>query len=90
MKNDCSEHLNIFFTLGKFLYGKVRKSVENCLNPKLVIIRFVENGFEATLSSKMNVLNLCKWHFSVFCKFLSNKVDFIFLKIEAMLQKRFK
>ena len=36
--------------------GKVRQSVENCLNQNLFIGSFLENGFEATFSSKTNVV----------------------------------
>ena len=36
--------------------AKVRESIENCLNQKLAIGNFLGNGFEATLSSKKNVL----------------------------------
>ena len=48
---------------------------------------FLGNGFEATLSSKANVLGVGKDHFWVFCKFLSEEVKTIFYEIEA---KRFK
>ena len=44
--------------LKKVIPGKVRKSVKNCLNPKLVIESFLKIGFEDTLRSKANVLNL--------------------------------
>ena len=52
--------------------GKVRQSVQDCLNQNLVIGSLLEKGFEATLSSKTNVVSVWKEHFSVFCKFLSN------------------
>ena len=45
-------------TIEKVIPGKVRKSVKNCLNPKLVIESFLKIGFEDTLRSKANVLNL--------------------------------
>ena len=44
------------------------------LNQNLVIRSFLENGFEATLSSITNVLSVWKGYFSVFCNFLSNEV----------------
>ena len=36
---------------------------------------FKFDGFEATLRSKANVVNIWKCHFLIFCKFLSNKVE---------------
>ena len=67
--------------------GKLRQSNENYLNPKLVIGGILENGFEATLRSKMNVLNIWKWHFSVFWKILSDEVKTVFWKSEAKYLK---
>ena len=58
--------------------GKVRQSVENYLNENMDIGSFLENGFEATLSSETNVLSVWKGHFSVFCKFLSVEVEAYF------------
>ena len=63
--------------------GKVRQIVQNYLDQNLVIGSFLENGFEATLSSKTNVLSVWKEHFSVFCKFLSDEVETIFWESEA-------
>ena len=54
------------------------------------MITFLENGLEATLSSKMNVLTLSKEHFSVFCTFLSNEVETIFWESEAKDSRLFK
>ena len=70
--------------------GKVRQSVQNYLNQNLVIGSFLENGFEATLSSKTNVLSVWKEHFSVFCKFLSDEVETIFWESEAKCSKLFR
>ena len=39
---------------------------------------FKFDGFEATLKSKANLVNLPKCHFSVFCKSFSNKVETVF------------
>ena len=75
-KNECSERLkrtffDFFFffkiiewkcwnhCLGK--WAKVRES----LNQNLAISSILENSFEATLSSKTNVLSVWKRHFSV-------------------------
>ena len=74
----------------KLLSGKVRQSVQNYLNQNLVIGSFLENGFEAILSSRTNVLSVWKEHFSVFCKFLSDEVETIFLESEAKRSKLFK
>ena len=42
----------------KLSYGKVRQSEEYYLHEELVIGNFLENGFEATLSSKADVMNV--------------------------------
>ena len=65
----------------KPFFGKARQSVQNWLNWELVIGSILENGSEAKLKSKMNVLSLWKWHFSVFCKFLSDEVETVFALI---------
>ena len=54
--------------------GKVKQSVENYLNQNLVIRSSLENGFEATLSSKTYVVSVSKGHFSVFWKFWVTKL----------------
>ena len=75
----------IFQFFGKFwltklksFSGKVKQSVPNYLNQNLVIGSFLENGFEATLSSRTNVVRVWKEHFSGFCKFSSDEVEIIF------------
>ena len=70
--------------------GKVRQSVQNYFNQNLVIASFLENGFEATLSSKTNFLSIWKEHFSVLCKFLSGEVETIFWESEAKRLKLFQ
>ena len=70
--------------------GKVRQSVQNYLDQNLVIGSFLENGFEATLSSKTNVLSVGKRHFSIFWKCLSDEVETIFRESEAKRSKLFK
>ena len=42
----------------KLFSGKVRQSRVNYLDQNLVVGSFLENGFEATLSSKSNVLSV--------------------------------
>ena len=46
------------FSVMKFrpFSGKVRQNIQHYLNQNLVIGRSLENGFEATFSSKNNVL----------------------------------
>ena len=51
-----------------------------------VIWSFLENGFEATLSSKMNVSSVWKGHCSVFWKLLSDEVETVFWESEAKHQ----
>ena len=48
--------------------GKVMQNIKNCLNQNLVIWTFLENGFDASLSSRTNIVGVWKWHFLVFCK----------------------
>ena len=66
---------------------KERKSVQDYLNQNLVLGSLLENGFEATLSSKRNVVSVWKGYFSVFCRFLSDKVETILWESEAKHSK---
>ena len=70
--------------------GKVRQSDQNFLNQNLGVGSFLENGFEATFSSKTNVLSIWKKHFSIFWKCLSDEVETIFRESEAKRSKLFK
>ena len=81
---------NFWLTKLKPFSGKVRQSVPNYSNQNLVIRSFLENDFEATLSSKRNVLSHWKGHISVFWKVLINKVEIIFWESEAKRSKLFK
>ena len=56
----------------------------------MVIGSFLENGIEATLSSKLNVPSISKGHFSVFWKFLHDEVETVFWESEEKHQKLFK
>ena len=56
----------------------------------MVIGSFLENGFESTLSSKTNVLNVWRENFSVICKLLGGEVETIFWESEAKHQRLFK
>ena len=73
----------------KAFSGKVKQNVQNYLNQNLVIGSFLENGFEATLISKTNVLSVWKKDFQFFCKFLSNEVETIFWESEAKYRNQF-
>ena len=70
--------------------GKVSQTVPNYFNQTLFIRNFLGNGFEATLSSKKNVLSVWKGHFSVFSKVLSDEVETIFWESEAKRSKLLK
>ena len=72
--------VNFWVTKWKPCSGKVRQNVQNYLLKNLVIGSFFEKYFEATLSSKENVLSVWKGHFSVFCKYLS-EVEIVFREI---------
>ena len=63
--------------------GKLSQSVQNCLNQNSVVGSLLENGFEANLRSKANVLSVWKNHISVFCKFLSDEGESAFWEKEA-------
>ena len=67
-------YANFWVTKLKPFSGKVRQSVQNYFNQNLVIGNFLKNDFEATLSSKTNVVSVWKGHFSDFYKFLSDEV----------------
>ena len=82
-----------FLVFCKFLsneVGKVGQTINNCLNQNSVIKSFLENGFEVTLSSKTNVLRIWKRHFSVLCKFFSDKVENVTWESEGKRSKLFK
>ena len=70
--------------------GKVRQNVRRYLNPNLVIASVLENSFEATLSSKTNVVTVWKEHFPGFCNFLSDEVETIWWKRDAERSNLFK
>ena len=70
--------------------AKVRQRVQNVLNQNLVIRSFLENGFEAALSSETNVLSVSKYLFSVICTFLREEVETISWRSEAKRSKLFK
>ena len=81
------EHFSVFsnFSLKKLkpFLGEVRQRIQSYLNQSLVIGSFLENSFEAILSSKMSVVIVWKEQCSVLCKFLSDKVERISWESEA-------
>ena len=81
---------NFWLTKLKPFFGRVMQNIKNCLIQNLVIGNFLENGFDSTLSSKTNVLSVWKGHFSVFCKFLSDKVETVFWESETEPWRSFK
>ena len=74
----------------KLFSGRVKKSIQNYLNHNLVIESFLENGLEATLSSKTNVLSIWKRCFLGFYNFLSDEVETVFWESEANRLKLFR
>ena len=70
--------------------GKVMESIQSYLNQHLVIGRFLENDFGATLRSKTSVVSAWKDHCSVFLRFLSDKVEIILWEGEAKRSRLFK
>ena len=81
---------NFWVTKLKPFSGKFRQSLQNNLYQNLVIGNFLENDFEAILSSKMSFVSVWKDHFLAFWKFLSDKVETIFWKSYAKRSKPFK
>ena len=69
---------NFWVTKLKKTFVKARQSIQNCLNPIWGIKSIIESDFQATVRSKTVLLNLWKWHFSVFCAFLSDLTKIVF------------
>ena len=74
----------------KILSRKVRHSLHNHLNSKLVIESILENCFEVSMSPKTNVLNIWKEQCLDFCKVLRYKIETVFSKSGAEEQFKFK
>ena len=68
-KNIFQVFANFWLMKLKQFSGKARQRLQDHLNSKFVIGMFFENGFEATLGLKTNVLSTCKEKFLDFCKF---------------------
>lgn len=64
--------------------GKVRQSISNYLNLKLIIGRTLEEDLQATSSSKTNVLSV------FFYKFLSDEFETVLRKSKVKRSKPFK
>ena len=70
----------------KAFSGKVRQSVQVCLNQTLVIGTILENGFAATSSSKTNVVNFLSEYFSVFSSFWVRKLKLFCGKVKQSVK----
>ena len=81
VKQERSERLNMEFFILKMFLRKARQSTENCGNPKLDVETF--SGFETTWRSKADVLNVWKWQFLVFYKYLSDGVETTYCESKA-------
>ena len=81
---------NFSVTKLKPFSGKVRQSVQNYLNQKLIIQSFSENGFQTTLRLKTDVLGVWKGHFWVVSKLLSAEVETVFSENEETRSKLLK
>ena len=68
----------------------MRQDIKNCLNQNLVTGTFLEIGFEDSLSSRPNVVDIWIQIFLVFCKFLIDELDTIFWESEERHQKLLK
>ena len=90
-EKDVFQYFAIFWvTKFKPYSANERHSVQNYSNQNKVIESLLETTFEATLSSKENVLSVWKRQFSDFYKFLSDKIETIFWEREAKHSKLFK
>ena len=89
-KVDFQFFANFRVTKLKTFCEKVSQSVKNYLNQNLVIARFLENGFKASLGSKRNVRSLWIVHFTAFCRFMRDQVETTFRESEAKHSKLFK
>ena len=67
---------------------KSRQSVKIYVSLNLDIRTFLENGFKATSRSK-TIVSVLKEHFSVLCKFLSDKVETIFWESKSKHSRLF-
>ena len=81
---------NFWGTKFKPYSANERNSVQNYSNQNKVIESLLETTFEATLSSKANVLSIWKRQFSDFYKFFSDEIETKFLEREAKHSKLFK
>ena len=79
--------------LFQLCHSKICKKSKNCYFWTLQIFVFylkVASKSLSVLTQKTNVMNLWKWHFSLFCKFLSNEVETLFWNSEVKPSKLFK
>ena len=81
---------NPWATKLKAFFGKVRESVRSYWSRNLVVESFLQKCLEGILGSKINLLSVGKYHFSIFCKSLCGKVGTICCKSQEMCPKLFK
>ena len=81
---------NFWVTKLKPFSGKDRENVQDCLNQNFALGNFLENDFEAILSSEITFVSVWKEHFSVLWKFLSDKVETIFWERQGKRSRLFK
>ena len=96
-RQNVSDYVNHNLVIGSFFENglepfleNVRQSIQRNLNQHLVIGSFWENDFGDTSRSKTSVASIWKGDFSVFWKFLIDKVETIFRKSEVKRSRLFK
>ena len=85
-KRHFSVFVNSWVMKLKPFSGKARQSLQDQLNSKLVIVSFIGNGFEVTMSWKTNVLRVWNGHFSVFCNIWVRKLKPFSRKVRQNVQ----
>ena len=76
---NCIFHFFANFSVTKLKpFSGENQANKSKLQFKVLTESILENGFEATLRSKPNVVNRWNCHFSVFYNFLGGKVEIIF------------
>ena len=67
--------------------GEQGISIKNCLNQKFPLGIILERGLEATLRSKRMFWVFENDNFGFLCKFLSNKIEAIFIRKQDKVLK---
>ena len=71
----------------KMFLGKARQNIQNCVNPKSDIENILENCFETTLRSRVNVLLNLEGNFQFFVHFWAMKLKPLTVKAKPSVQK---